>query len=406
MNKRKLLIVADSAVSTGFAQVTHNLIHNLKDRWEIDVLAINYYGDPHDILKEARHWNPQALQYGDFYGMTRIVDLSQQLKPDIVFFINDPWILAEFSPLLPKVHGKKVGYVPVDARNVNKRFGERLNIFDYIVPYTEFARNELSYSGVTVPMSPIVHGVDTELFRPLNKKEVRALANIPNDWYVVQMVDRNGPRKRLDLGLYYFAEWVRTKHIPDNVYFYYHGALKDEGYDLGQLAKYLDDHYTRVYGKTPRIHDRLIFTSHYISPREGIPLDKLPYLYNIADVKLSTTVGEGFGLTTAESMACGVANVVPRYSALGEWANGGVEYIEINEIPYTTPKGVNTIGGIPDMRSAIKALDKLYRNPTYRNTIAKKGYDLITQDKFKWSNIADQFHTIFEGLLHNADTIE
>jgi len=402
MDKRKLFIVADSAVSTGFAQVTHNLIHHLKDRWEIDVLATNYYGDPHEILKEARHWNPQAVQYGDFYGIGRIVELSQHIKPDIVLFINDPWVLSEFSPLLSETYGKKVGYTPVDAKNIKPMFGERLNAFDFIIPYTKFAQRELSYAGVTVPMSDIPHGVDTQLFRPLYKKEVRNVTGIPEDWYIVQMVDRNSIRKRIDLGLYYFAEWVRTRDIPKNVYFYYHGALKDEGYDLGQLGKYIDAEYIREYGKTPHIHDRIIFTSHYIHPREGIPLDKLVYLYNLADVKLSTSMGEGWGLTTAESMACGIPNIIPRHSALQEWANGGVEYIDINNIPYITPKGINTIGGVPEMKCTIEALDKLYRDETYRLHMGKKGYDLITQDKYRWSSIANQFHAIFEGLLNES----
>src|SRR6185503_10536800 len=122
------------------------------------------------------------------------------------------------------------------------------------------------------------------------------------------MVDRNAPRKRLDLGMYYFSEWVKDK--PENVMFYYHGALKDEGWDIGDLARYLG------------IDKRLVLSHQDLNPALGFPLEAMKLVYNLADVKLSCAT-EGWGFTAMESMACGVPNIALAYSALGEWARGG-----------------------------------------------------------------------------------
>lgn len=101
------------------------------------------------------------------------------------------------------------------------------------------------------------------------------------------------------------------------------------------------------------------------------------------------------GLTTMESMACGIANIVPNYSALGEWARGGVHYTDINEIPHYNIKGLNTLGGVADMKSTIRALELLYKDEAERHRIAKAGYDLVTQPKFGWDSIAMEFERVF-----------
>ncbi len=96
-----------------------------------------------------------------------------------------------------------------------------------------------------------------------------------------------------------------------------------------------------------------------------------------------------------ESMACQVANIVPNYSALGEWAQGGVYYTDISEIPQFNVKGLNTRGGVPEMKSTIRALELLYSNQKERERVAKAGYDLVTQPKYNWNNIAVEFERVF-----------
>lgn len=382
--KKKLFIIADAAVDTGFATVTHNIIEHLYQRWDISVLAINYYGDPHAIQKKASLWSPTGLMQGDLYGFHRVKPLITNFEPDAVLVINDPWIAAEYTNTWKGTPGTKILYTPVDATNIKPMFVEEINKgYDHVVGYTQFGVNELTHAGLSLPTTVIPHGVDRKMFFPMDKAAVRKEAGLDPDWFIVQVVDRNQIRKRIDLAFYYFAQWVHMTDKPDTVKLYYHGALLDEGWDLGQLAKELG------------IDDRLILSHRNLNPAHGFAVDAMKLVYNVADVKISTTMGEGWGFTTMESMACGIANIVPEYSALGEWAQGGVQYTDISEIPLFNTKGINTRGGIPDMKSTIRALELLYINAEERKRVAKAGYDLISQSRFTWNAVAQEFEHVF-----------
>lgn len=391
--RKKLFIIADAAVDTGFATVTHNIVNELHTRWDISILGINYYGDPHPIQKKAEVWSPSAIIQGDVYGLSRVKTLLGNIEPDVVLVINDPWIASEYARPFMGTPGVKILYAPIDASNIKPMYTQAINgSFDHVIGYTQYGVDQLKHAGLTVPTSVIPHGVDTQLFYPLDQKEVRLMAELDPDWFIVQVVDRNQIRKRIDLALHYFAQWVHMTDKPDTVKFYYHGALVDEGWDIAQLAQELG------------IHDRLIISHKNLNPAHGFPLDAMKLMYNVADIKLSTTLGEGWGLTTMESMACKIANIVPNSAALGEWAKGGVLYTDINPIPQYNIKGLNTRGSIPDMASTIKNLEKLYKNSDDRKNIAQAGYNLVHSSQFTWKSVANRFDSVFnEAKAINRD---
>lgn len=381
--KKKLFIIADAGCDTGFAQVTHNLVEHLWTLYEIHILGINYYGDPHPIQEKAKLYTPTAMVQGDYYGTARVKPLIKHIDPDVILLINDPWVATQYVPLLKDARGKKVLYTPIDGTNVKEAFVEPLKDFDHIICYTEFGKQQLQ-RHLDADYYVIPHGVNRKIYRPVNKQEARRRNEFPDDWYIVNVTDRNQIRKRIDLAVYYFSEWVKRTGKPENVKFHYHGALQDEGWDIIQIAEELG------------IKDRIIITSPNITAAHGLPLELMPYVYGVADCGLSTTMGEGWGLTTHERMAMKIAMAVPRYSALGEWPNGGVHYIEVNDSPFFNIKGLNTRGGVPDLTSTIDALEKLYTDTDYRIQIAEKGYALSTADKFNWRTVAMQFNDVFK----------
>lgn len=379
--------MADAACDTGFANVSHNLIDQLYTKYDISVLALNYYGDPHRIQQRAKLYNPTARVQGDLYGIHRVQELLHTIKPDIVLCINDPWVISSYyADHLAKFKGLKVAYIPIDAENINADFVEPLAVFDHIIGYTQFGIDQMKLSGLpdTVQTHVIPHGVDTKLYRPLNRAEARKKNGFPLDWFIVNTTGRNQIRKRIDLDLFYFSEWVKKTNKPDTVKIHYHGALQDEGWNIDQLID--------AFG----IRNRFIITAPNITPAHGLPIDLMPWVYAPADVGLTCTMGGGWELTVHERMAMKIPMIVPRFSALGEWANGGVHYTEISNIPYFNPKGLNTRAGIPTPESTIDALETIYVDTVYRNHLAEAGYALATQKKYSWYEIAKQFDTIFK----------
>jgi len=381
----KILWIGDAVAHTGFATVTHAILDYICKFAEVHVLGINYQGDPHDYKYPIY----PAMIGGDVYGINRLPELLARIQPDIVCVLNDPWIVKEYVDIIKSTPAKAVCYVPVDSPNMRSEFAEALNKFDTVIGYTQFAIDELRKSGMTANSVIIPHGVDRKLFSPVNKVEARSKLGMNPDWFVVGCTNRNQPRKRLDLAVKYFAEFAKDK--SDNVKFYYHGGLKDQGWDIIQLAKY--------YGIGD---DRLIITSPNITAGKGIPREMMKFMYSSHDVHISTTLGEGFGLTQAESMACGVPQIVPQWSALDEWCRFDDGSPSVLYVPCTTTLvntgGINTIGGVADESIFVKSLNYLYENEQARADFSSAALTLINQPKFDWDNVSKEFLRVFKSL--------
>lgn len=391
--KPRLLIVSDAVAHTGFANVCHSVVEHLTNTYDVAVLGVNYFGDPHEYKYPIY---PASLG-GDVFGIKRLPSLIQNFKPHMTFVINDPWLVGDYMPALSTPIGKvngtdayahKVAYMPIDGKNIQPAFMEKINHLEHAVFYTQFALDEARRSGLSLTddkVSIIPHGVDLTNFPSMTTDSARTKLSVMNkDWFVVGCVNRNQPRKRLDLALEYFAEFAKGK--PSTVKFYYHGALQDVGWNIIQLADY--------YG----VSDRLIITDPNMTTAVGVPREALRYVYNSFDVQITTTLGEGWGLTQMEGMSCGIPQIVPDWSALGEWAKGGVSYVPCTATQANSG-GLNTIGGIADKTAFIAELNHMYNDAEYRKQIGRAGYDLVRQPQFQWKKIAEQFDHIFTKVM-------
>lgn len=382
--KKKLLWIADAVVQTGFSRVTHNVLQYLKEHWELHVLGINYVGDPHPYPYNIY---PAALG-GDAFGVGRTKALVQRVQPDVILINQDPWNIPPYLEEMPENGPPVVAYLPIDAPN--QISGRALNSLDRAIAYTTYGRKQLVLGGYMGRCDVIPHGVDTVRYRPIDKHEARKHlqldAKLPDDAFIVGNVNRNQPRKRLDLTVQYFTQWWVNAGQPRNAYLYVHAANRDIGINFLQLSKY--------YG----VQQQLITTNPNMTPASVMKEEDMPYIYNAFDVQISTTMGEGWGLTQHEGMACGVPQIVPDYAALGEWCKDAARLV-----PCTTFKvaeqGINTVGGIADADAFAAAIHELYTHPDERTRLGAAALARATESRFQWSGIADLFHAV---LLETA----
>jgi len=386
-SKPSLLIVGDAVGHTGFATVVHGIADNLSKQWNIHILGINYRGDPHSFNYPIY----PSLTGGDMHGVNRLPGLLHTIKPDAVLMVNDPWVVIRYKEAfdLANYDGIKAAYMPVDGLNIQRRFGEGLNWLDVAIAYTEFGKNQFLNAGMTTKLQVIPHGFDRSIFSPVERAVARKVGGLAEDLFIVGSVNRNQPRKRLDLAIEYFAEFA--EHKPETVKFLFHGSLNDVGWDIPDLMDY--------YG----VKNRLIVTSPAITSLNGVSKEQMKFIYSTLDVQISTTNGEGWGLCQMEGMACAVPQVFPNWSALGEWAaDGGIA------IPcYTTevrPGGINTIGGIADKQAFVQALNLLYVDANYRKEIGIKGYELVNREDYVWKNVANEFSELLTAVINERDS--
>ncbi len=390
--KPKLLFVGDICVDTGFARVTRSILERLRETWDINVIGVNANGDPSQY--EFPIW--PARNGGDLWGLGQLSKVCNIVQPDIICVLNDPWIISRFATEIDRGDIPMVAYMPVDARGQGRGYCQALNKLDMAIFYTHFGENTCRLAGYSGPSAVVPHGVDTELYYPRGRRAARAKLDpvwnsLGENAFIIGNVNRNSPRKRLDLTIQYFAEWLRQRAgAPDrieNAYLYLHCSPRDTGgCELRETADF--------YG----VGNRLILADpEAVRPDKGIDEALMPLMYSALDVQVSTTAGEGWSLTVHEGMACGVPQIAPQYAALGEWAAGAAWLVPCTS--YQLHPGCNTLGGIPDKQEFIKALDLFYRRPDLREAYAQKALARAKEPRFQWSAVAAQFDQIFRGLV-------
>lgn len=389
--RKRLLWVGDSPeCPSGFGRASREILDVLRDDYDVTVLGVNYRGDPHSLPYPIY----AAAVGGDSFGVGRLPWMCNLIHPDIIVIQSDGWNIPSYIQRLaryPEYSGiPVVAVVAVDGKNFT---GPWLTGVSMAVFWTQFALDEARAGGYAGPATVIPLGVDRSIFKPIDKRDarLRQMQGYLSDNFIVGNVNRNQPRKRWDLMVKYFAEWVHSKNI-DNATLYMHAAPTGDpdGIDMQQLARYYG-----LFNKPGRLV--LMEPPTWVGLEESAMCDT----YNCFDVYASTTQGEGFGLTTLEAMACGVPCIVPDWSALGDWAKRGAWLVPCKTTAIGKPY-VNVIGGIPDEGQFVTALHALYSNAEARRRNAQAALECASQEQFSWPNIGQRWLEVLETTLTAA----
>lgn len=384
---KNLLWIGDAGCPSGFARATHEILRYVDFREEgnynVTVLGLNYRGDPHPYPYPIY----AAAVEGDGFGVNRLIWMCDLAKPDVIVIQNDGWNIPFYVKKLQRFEEYKnvpvIAVVAVDGKNFR---GEWLEGVTLAIFWTQFALDEARAGGYNGPAAVVPLGVDLNLYKPLNREEARAKL-LPEAYvkaFVVGNVNRNQPRKRWDLTIEFFAEWIKAQSIRD-AYLYLHVApTGDMGIEVKQFARYCG------------VEDRVLINQQQAF--YGASEEELVESYNLMDVCISTTQGEGFGLTTLEAMACGVPCIVPDWSALGCWAADGAWMVPCSTT-HVGPPYVNVVGGVVDKDPFVDALQAMYSDPLVRRTIAQAGRKLAGNDRFRWSTIGRSYVEALDSLM-------
>jgi len=403
----KVLWLGDAGAHTGFARVTHAIGERLVRDYghEVHVLAVNYDGgDPWDT--NLKLYVPTTKVRTDLYGQSRFVELLGKIEPDVVVILNDPNIIldlllrSKYDPNHILLRYRPIlAYVPVDAHNHPPSWFEALHKTTRVLAMSQHGVEQMTV-GSNVP-DLVYHGVDHDRFFPVDRKHPLTLSNgtiirskteakQAFGWgsqdFLVLRVDKNSGRKD------YPASWkalvpFMQRHRNVQAHFHCQGEGLEHGLDLLSLFSRDPDTQTRFH--LPRNLDTFM----------GWTLEDLVGLYNAADVFVTTSRGEGFGLTIAEAMACGVPVIAQNVSAIPEVVGpGGILIDPVREI--TVPSGKDQ--WLADIEGFTAALERLYSSAGARRDLGQKGRAHIVKT-FSWEDAASKFDGHISDLIAEGE---
>lgn len=389
--KTKILWCGDIVAMTGFARVTENVINRLKDDFEIVVLGHNWWGDPCEQQKDFKIYPSSNRFQTAPFGELRIREVVEREQPDIVFTINDMWIINTQYQQIQDLHKqgkfKFVGYAPMDSYGWIGCLADTANDWDAVISYTEFGAYEFVKGGIRKPIAVIPHGVTPGQFYPKDKKECRRALGLDEDLFIVFNGNRNQFRKRIDITIQGFAQFAVDK--PD-ARLYLHMGMKDQGWDVMSV---FGREMSKV-GLDP--NGRIIMTTQTEGP-PNVSVDMLNTIYNACDVGVNTCKGEGWGLVNFEHAACGVPQVVPDHTSCKEIFDGYGELIRCDHVDVD----VNYAREMPcpSANHLTEILNGLYQDHERRKKVGDACYQRVTDEQFAWDTVASQFGGIFEDVM-------
>jgi glycosyltransferase involved in cell wall biosynthesis len=321
---------------TGFGTVTQDLCHALVDRGE-DVRVFAFRDTLPSIVPEWAEGRIVSLERaGQWLTWDETISAGERMRlafaklftaegyddgwaPDCVIVLGDPAaiirseLLGVLPPGLPAYH-----YVPIEGIGLPPSWR---TIWQRIKPIamSKAGAAEIGRLMLTSDIPVVYHGVNTDDFYPAtpshpitwpgeekiitSRSDAKAAFGIDRKTTVLLRTDANMPRKSYG-ALFRSLAPVLAAHR--DLMLIVHARRIGEG---GNLDEFRSHFPPEISGKiaVPDFHDKY----------GGLPRYALATLYNAADIYVSNSC-EGFGLTIAEAIACGVPAVGLDFSAVPE----------------------------------------------------------------------------------------
>jgi glycosyltransferase involved in cell wall biosynthesis len=419
--EKKLFWLSDSiTTTTGYSTISLNVLNGLVDKgWKVDMLAHNYIGQklpPGLTLADGTKANFTIHGAGkNQYGADLIVPKNQELKPNAFGILLDtfmmyPWLLTlNFAPAQSFFYFPSDGGcgMPLGCENILRKV-------NMPIAMSLFAQKQVKdYYNINVEYIP--HAVDTNIFYPLSDEEKFKLKMKYGlyEKFVVGSVFRNQGRKmsdRIIKTLYAFKQFAKDRN---DVILFLHTDAEDSAavFNIQQLIQRYN------------LENRVLFTG--MKFYNSFTYKQLNEIYNLMDVFLLTTSGEGFGIPIIEAMACGVPPIVTDYTTTPELLklngicgrpiklvncedidmynlmfekNLNMKEIDNLQIRGTITGNWNVERAICDINDAAKGIEEYYLNKDLIKEHSKVGIEKVKK-YYSWDIVIPQWDELLTKLI-------
>jgi glycosyltransferase involved in cell wall biosynthesis len=382
----KILIVSTHInQSNGYSKVAYNIINQLSVHSWINIvhfgtqkLLSGDIGRKYPANVKAIDGTAIEKQKHAGFAFNELPSVILTEKPDIVFIYNDLSIISAYIEEIRKVIQNRFfkiwTYVDMTYKLQPQPLIDIINRdVERIFCFTKSWKEELKSQGITRPVDVMNHGIDTSIIRAIPRDLARQTLGLPKDIFLFTSLNKNIPRKRLDLLVMSFVKFIIR--FPMKPIFLLIIADKGDkgGYPLFEIfAREL-----KLNGaSTDHFGNRLLITSSNNCYKD----EDINLLYNSGDVGVSCAEGEGFGLCTFEQMYLGIPQIVPNINGYNEYCNEENSILVSPKMRYYIPQAYNTVTGqaeMVDIDDVAKAMERYVFDEDLRKLHGKHGKEKI-----------------------------
>jgi len=361
----KILLASHSpTLTTAYGRVICKIADALhRTEHLVAVVGAGYGGEPHNFAFPVYGTGQELME-------DVIACWLRQGEADVLITLGDPWMF-ELVPHLPeRADVMWISYFPVDGRPLPQSWEGWVRAADVPVVVSRWGQRVVSEATGIAP-EVIYHGVDHEVFRPLDKAQAKARLKIDSSTFVVGFVGANQQRKNIPALVHAFAEFRNGK---SDVLLYLHTPVVEGYWNIAEMLHRL--HLTNVARATPGLADT----------RTGVSDADLVGIYNAFDVLCLPTMGEGFGLPIIEGQSCGVPVLVTDCSSCTELVADPIQLLEPSS---RLVMHRNIEQAVVHERGVGQKLEYFYDHRNELGAIARKCRDFVTP--FGWEAMCKRF---------------
>jgi glycosyltransferase involved in cell wall biosynthesis len=307
----------------------------------------------------------------DTWGSDAMIFHSNDWKADINISYQDVWPLDDRTMQSVK---RWIPLTMVDTDPVHSGIIMRLRLAWKILVPAQFGKDMLAKNGFNSTL--IYHGVDTDIYKPLDKKECLKTFGVPEGRFIFGSVaanKENPPRKSFQ-EMFDAFRMFRKVH-PEAAMFIQTQLGAPGGFPIKEYIHYLG------------LDSDVFFVDEYAS---AYKLDSLSMakMFNCFDCLLIPSQSEGFGLPIMEAQSCGVPVITHNWTTMPEAIIEGETGFTVNTAYKRWSMG-NNYFAVPDTQDIYDKMELIYKadkkkmSENARNYILKK-YDFNNVLLPKW----------------------
>lgn len=286
----------------------------------------------HDAMRTYHTFPYEMRGLFGHHLFCEFLEHNPHLNYDFIFIMQDVSVITPMIDELKRIKlvlkkqnkklFKSIFYFPIDGSYPKEIYPSSLTFFDKLITCTEYGKKEITSKNKDLlgKVEVIPHGIDTSVFYEqhdsikINHKLELFGANAHK--YVVGVINRNQHRKDIPTAIFSFLhakQILKESGKEDNLFLYLHMDANDP---MGWNLRFM-------LGQT-NLKEGIdyCFPSKPISETSN---EELNNIYNSIDLYLSTSLGEGFGLTAIECFATGTLCLLPLNTAYKEMIGDGMK---------------------------------------------------------------------------------